>query len=84
MSVVSLVTKSAAFEKEINEQVVKILADMLEDAKIGKITELITMYQDDKGDYGHAFSGSENLIESLGMLERMKHMVNLRLNNLLE
>ena len=57
---------------------------MLEDAKLGKITELIAMYRDDNGDYGHAFSGAENLIESLGMLERMKHIVNLRLNDLTE
>ena len=57
---------------------------MLEDAKRGRITELITMYQDDSGDYGHAFSGSSDLIKSLGMLERMKDIVNSRLNGLTE
>jgi hypothetical protein len=57
---------------KFNGQVVDILSQLLEEAKEGKITELICTAKCSDGSYDHSWSGCENLMELVGILERQK------------
>lgn len=55
-----------------NGQAVDILADLLEMAKKGEITEVVYTAKCNDGSFDHGWTGCENLMELVGILERQK------------
>ena len=55
-----------------NKQAVDLLADLLESAKRGEIVEVVATLKCSDGTYDHSWTGCENLIELVGILERQK------------
>jgi len=55
-----------------NQQVVDTLETLLEQAKRGEITELMATTKWNDGDYTHCWTGCENLMELVEVLERQK------------
>jgi hypothetical protein len=53
-------------------QVVELLTEMLEQAKRGELVELTCTARCDNGEYLHNWTGCENLMELVGILERQK------------
>lgn len=55
-----------------NHQVVECLEELLARAKAGEITEIIATAKLGDGTYDHYWTGSTNLMELVGVLERQK------------
>lgn len=55
-----------------NAQVVDHLTELLEEAKRGEIVEAICTAKRSDGSYDHSWTGCENLMELVGVLERQK------------
>jgi hypothetical protein len=55
-----------------NQQVVDVLAELLELAQKGRITELVATAKYNDGSFDHCWTGCENLMELVGVLERQK------------
>lgn len=63
-----------------NQQAIKYLETLLEDAKAGRITEFAIAYKEE-GKFNHCWTGSENLVELLGYISRMQQLVHKRMDN---
>jgi len=55
-----------------SHQVVETLETLLDQAKRGEITELMATTKWKDGDYTHCWTGCDNLMELVGVLERQK------------
>jgi hypothetical protein len=55
-----------------NQQVVDVLTEMLELAQKGRITEFVGTAKYNDGTFDHCWTGCENLMELVGILERQK------------
>jgi len=55
-----------------NAQTVDLLTELLEQAKAGGITEMTVTTRCSDGTYTHSWTGCENLMELVGVLERQK------------
>lgn len=64
--------KLYALEPGFNQQTVQLLEQLLEQAKRGELQQLYAVYQYEGGNFGHAWTGSDNVIELVGWLELMK------------
>ena len=75
-NVVALMPKG---EVEHNSQAVEYLTGLLEQAQAGELTEFNMVYKV-KGEYANCWTGCSNLIELQGMLTRITHLTNLRMD----
>lgn len=57
---------------KFNQQTVNLLEELLEQAKAGDITEMTATTKWGNGTYTHSWTGCDNLMELVGILERQK------------
>lgn len=58
---------------EINENIIRYLSDLLNDAHAGKLVSVVCMWERPDGKWGHAQSGSPDMSRTIGRLEIVKH-----------
>ncbi len=62
-------------DKVQNTQIVEYLKGYLERAIQGELTEMIVTFRLDNGEFENCWTGSANLLELVGVLERQKQLM---------
>ena len=72
---ITLVPKSKGYKQQCIDQ----FQELLSMAEHGHILEAVVIYKTATG-YDHNYTGSENVIELLGAIDRIKHLQHKRLD----
>ena len=75
---ITLVPKVKGYQQQCVEQ----LQELLSMAEHGQIKEVVVIYKTDVG-YDHNWTGCDNMIELLGVLDRLKHLQHLRIDEII-